>query len=198
MQTASYRPESEAARHPEAGFTLVEALVSLAIFSIVAVSVWTGAGLGLRAAAGIVREAKANAALSALDGLVRAEAQRIVVPFWEAPIGEVRSSVTFYADRENEADGSDRTGEETVTVLPWYRGVKDSTLRFETHGRSVAVTAAGIEISIPAESLDVELSLGPDRNRLELETNGLHGTNMIIAPFGGVPLVQTEPRGADR
>lgn len=203
MRTASRHPRNEPVRRREAGFTLVEALVSLAIFSAVAVSVWTGAGIGLRAGVRIVREAKENAALLTLDGLVRAEAQRIVVPFWETPIEVGTSSATVYAERVTGAVGSDtggsgRSGNGVALVLPWYDGVKDSMLRIETRGRSVAVTAAGLELIIPTESLEIEFSLGPDRGRLELETVGRHGTNRIVAPFGGVPLVKTESGGAEQ
>jgi prepilin-type N-terminal cleavage/methylation domain-containing protein len=131
----------------QAGFTLMENLVSMAVILIISASVMTGFSAALRALRRTARTAETAAEAVETDRFIRRRADTFRIPYWEpaerAAAGfkdELRRSAKGIYMREIEdlRDGSLR-----------IRGVK---VRFEIAGRSFFTEAAFASIPVMEEA----------------------------------------------
>lgn len=94
---------------PESGISTIEALVALAIISIVGMAILGGASTSFKAI-GRVRDAAIDtAAVFAIDDWLRSDMEKVRIPYW--------------------AQSSQITINDTMIEFPWYEGMQEHTFR---------------------------------------------------------------------
>lgn len=130
MTTAGDDGTQASAARDDAGFTLVETLVAIAVLSVIGAALWTGffsSTVGLERGMEAVRES--GTALLVQELLSR-ELSRIRVPFWE-----------------REPDGF--TGEADALTMPFADGEADAVLVLRAEEGALVLDRGGETVRIP-------------------------------------------------
>lgn len=99
----------ELPRDSEAGFTLIEVMVSLAMLSIMGFSIWAAFGGGLRILNRIPEVGEANMAILRFEQHIKGYLNRVIFPYWTSELEDI---------------------DEDEPIIPYFYGYKDFKLYF--------------------------------------------------------------------
>ena len=112
-------------RRNDGGMTTIEAITAMVIISIACTLVYSASSTALAAGKKSLVACRAISTISLSDRALRNFAQEVRIPFWE---------------RHCEFETSDDS-----VVIPWYRGIRDQTLRLEAAEHSLSITGTSAE-----------------------------------------------------
>lgn len=155
----------------EAGTTTIEALVAIAIVSLMGAVLLSGAGGGIRAARRAVEAASHASTLLRADDSLRAACSRVLVPYFErAPfIGGSGASIQ----------------------ISWYGGKKDALLRVFGEDGALVVSVPGASFRLPSVTDVAAEPFAPSKGspRAVRFTYTVGNREYVtIAPLGAWPL----------
>ena len=163
-------------RKTESGSTLLEAIVALAIISILGIGAWNAVGAAIRIAGRINEKSMENARILQLDDALRGLAARIRAPFWvpgHAVTVEAGSARVPYLD-------GDPDKAFTISFLDGVVTLDDGGRVMRFSGFSRAVISAAEDKESGVYGLTLELSTKDGR------------TIAMTARFGSMPIQKKE------
>jgi type II secretory pathway pseudopilin PulG len=182
MPANSACPSSRRPRRNEGGFSVLELMVALLLFSALGIAVWSGLAGGQNLVSRSIRTAAGTSRLLQMESYLRREAALVQTPFWAPGPGAERAA------------GNLR--------VPWLNGNPAQTLQLSWGEGRLQVSAGEGEPGAlfgPFASVDCAVySDGPDGSS-GLKVSVVVGAGdreplLILAPFGGSPFSPFAPR----
>jgi len=161
-----------APKRPEAGFSFIEILVALVLFSALGLVLWSGLGSGQALVRKTSQRATYALKILQLDNGLRQALGRLRVPFWVPAEAAVRQ-------------------ERGRLVMSWLDGDPDKTLTLQLRGDRIRIGEAGAEGFFgPFPGARLGLFRDEEGRPLGVEVTIAGGgePTRILARFGSTPL----------